>query len=576
MKKLISIIALAACLFARADAKTDFPVELLGDLEDVHLPYAIAFGKKTKTTGGLVKDAATLMSKKTNADKAKRSFFLAVGELLEIVDKDDFTKLFSDFGYSIFATDKHLTYADRTIDITGFYNESGAPTMNDAVSRICNICLGPLGKAQSYLDKILALNWYDDSFALDIEILSIKLLDTDIYIDRGDIAMLAAFGKAAEGALYLLRGLDISLDYPTVINAVDKIVSDVEGGADFVDAFDASPFARLNVRSVSDLQSARAAFASAIEFAGTGDALVRKRTDTNKHLMQYSDGDDSDGSGLAGVVQMLLDNQDDILSFVDQLITPVNISSAVVSDSVLELTYTGGPLSPTVGSVAVNGVKMPYDLTGVTAATEAGTYEMTLVGYGRSTGAKKVTWKIVIPPPGVLGDTGASVQDKGQGEFVVKPSTDTEDVKITIPVGVDAKKVVVEVSPDTKSINPNGATVKIVRQIPKVGPADITKLLDIPAPDASGVIDLTLAVVKDEIVREALDVTKDAVVSMGADGVSITTAKTRPGLVYTLVEGVTFEGMKPGDSKIGDGTAWSPVISVRGGKSGFYTIRVTK
>jgi len=470
----------------------------------------------------------------------------------------------------VFAMDKHLTYVDRTIDISGFYKGSGAPTMNDAVSRICNICLGPLGKAQSDLDDILDLNWYDDSFALDITIIGIKLLDTDIYIDRGDVVMLKAFGKAAEGALYLLRGMDIDMDYPTVINAVEKIVSDVQDGADFVDAFDASPFARLNVRSKSDLQSARAAFASAISYATTGDALVKGRTDNKEHLIRYS------GGAMADVVQMLLDNKDDILSFVDQLISPVDLSSAVVSDGVLELTYTGDPLSPTVGSVAVNGARMPYDLMGVTSATEAGTYEMTLVGYGRSTGTKKVSWKIVIPPPSVSGDADADVTEDGKGGFVITPSTATKDVDVTIPLGVDAAKVVVEVSPDTKSVKPNGSKFRIVRQVPKVGPADITKCLDIPSPDAFGVIDLTSAIVKEEIVREALDAKKGAVVNVGADDVFITTANTRSGLVYTLFEGASLGGMGAGDSKVGDGAAWTPKVSVKGGKSGFYSIRVTK
>jgi len=561
IKKLLSFFALVACLFAQA-GETDFPVEILGDLNGQAVPRL-----SKSTTGALVKGVADGMWYVTKTEKkAKRYFIYAVGELLEIADKSDFVQLWRDFGYEFYSGSN----TSRKIDITGFYNESGAPTMNDAIVRICNICLGPLGNAQSYLDDILALNWYNDSFALDIEIASVKLLDTDIYIDRGDVVMLKAFGKAAEGALYLLRGLDISMDYDTVINAIEKIVSDVQDGADFVDAFDVSPFARLKVRSVSDLQSARAAFASAISYATTGDKLVRGRTDSKEHLIRYSSG------AMADVIQMLLDNKDDILSFVDQLITPVNISSAVVSGGVLELTYTGGALSPTVGSVMVNDAAVPYDLTGVTSATDAGTYELTLVGYGRSTGMKKVTWKIVIPPPSVSGDKGADVQEDGKGGFVITPSEATEDVDITIPLGVDATKVVVEVSPDTKSVKPNGAKFRIVRQVPKVGPADITKCLDIPAPDAFGVVDLTRAAVKDEIVRETLDVKKDAVINVGADDVSITTAKTRPGLVYTLVEGATIGGMKTGDSTVGDGTAWTPKVSVKGGKSGFYSISVTK
>lgn len=67
-----------------------------------------------------------------------------------------------------------------------------------------------------------------------------------------------------------------------------------------------------------------------------------------------------------------------------------------------------------------------------------------------------------------------------------------------------------------------------------------------------------------------------AVVNVGADDVSITTAKTRPGLVYTLLEGTSLGDMVEGVSKVGDGAAWTPKVSVKGGMSGFYSIHVTK
>ena len=58
-----------------------------------------------------------------------------------------------------------------------------------------------------------------------------------------------------------------------------------------------------------------------------------------------------------------------------------------------------------------------------------------------------------------------------------------------------------------------------------------------------------------------------------------TTAPTREGLVYRLKEGATLEAMAAdtaGETKIGDGTSWTPTLSVIGGSSGFYTIQVTK
>ena len=113
------------------------------------------------------------------------------------------------------------------------------------------------------------------------------------------------------------------------------------------------------------------------------------------------------------------------------------------------------------------------------------------------------------------------------------------------------------------------------------GGADITEFLNIPAADGDGVVDLTKATVKEEIVKEALDPAKGAVIdlcsgSQGTASPTITTAPTRVGLLYQFREGETLDGMKDGDSKVGDGQPWSPKITVKGGNSAFYSIGVGK
>ena len=125
-------------------------------------------------------------------------------------------------------------------------------------------------------------------------------------------------------------------------------------------------------------------------------------------------------------------------------------------------------------------------------------------------------------------------------------------------------------------MKPNGAKVKIVSW-----GADITEFLNVPAADGNGVVDLAKATVKDEIVKEVLDPKKGAVIdlcsgSQRAASPTITTAPTRVGLFYQLREGETLGGMKDGDSKVGDGEAWSPEIKVKGGNSAFYSIGVGK
>ena len=44
----------------------------------------------------------------------------------------------------------------------------------------------------------------------------------------------------------------------------------------------------------------------------------------------------------------------------------------------------------------------------------------------------------------------------------------------------------------------------------------------------------------------------------------------------TLREGTTLDGMSDGASKLGDGSPWTPAITVKGDASGFYSIKVTK
>ena len=82
---------------------------------------------------------------------------------------------------------------------------------------------------------------------------------------------------------------------------------------------------------------------------------------------------------------------------------------------------------------------------------------------------------------------------------------------------------------------------------------------------------------RDEVAKEALDTEKGAEIDISdPESPELTTAETKPGLTYTLREGATLEDMKDGDSKLGDGKKWTPNITVKGGASGFYTIKVEK
>ena len=172
--------------------------------------------------------------------------------------------------------------------------------------------------------------------------------------------------------------------------------------------------------------------------------------------------------------------------------------------------------------------------------------------------------------PSVVNDSGATVTGDAETGFVVAPSKDIENVEICLN-GIDPSRVTVKVSVGVKTVAAHGAMVKIVSE-----GADITEFLNVPAADGNGVVDLTKAMVKEEIVKEVLDVEKGAKVELNAADPKLKTAPTRVGLFYQLREGGTLGGMKDGDSKVGDGEAWTPNITVKGGNSAFYSIGVGK
>lgn len=175
---------------------------------------------------------------------------------------------------------------------------------------------------------------------------------------------------------------------------------------------------------------------------------------------------------------------------------------------------------------------------------------------------------------GIADDPGATVTGNDAEGYVIRPSDGKTEIVVTVPAGFDATKITLEVSPDVRTVRANGATLKVVK-----GGHDITGYLKGLAPDASGRINLAVAEVKEEIVKDALDTTRKenpAEITLDAENPSIRTAPTKPGLTYTFSEGTSLDGMSQKSRKLGDGAAWSPTITVRGGASGFYSIGVTK
>ncbi len=170
---------------------------------------------------------------------------------------------------------------------------------------------------------------------------------------------------------------------------------------------------------------------------------------------------------------------------------------------------------------------------------------------------------------GVDGDVGAVVTGNDSEGFVIKPSDGKSEVVVVMPSGIDPSKVTVEVAPEVQSIISHGATIKVMK-----GVHDITAYLDIPSAGCTQFI--ASATVKPEVANEALDTKKGASFTVTGSTPTLTTSATKPGLTYTLREGTTLKSMADGASKVGDGQPWTPVITVKGNTSGFYTIKVGK
>ena len=183
----------------------------------------------------------------------------------------------------------------------------------------------------------------------------------------------------------------------------------------------------------------------------------------------------------------------------------------------------------------------------------------------------RLFWTLSAGPRlSLIGDADATITgDAGRG-FVIEASQNAETIEVVIPNGVEASKVTVKVPPTVKTVKPNGATIRVVYTI-----YDMTEDLDFSAARVNGVIDFAKVTVKTEYTNPLG--ASDAEISLSDPSApSLTIKKTRKGLRYTLYEGRTPDALKPSSYAwtIGNGGDWSPTPAVKGGTSGFYTIRV--
>ena len=189
---------------------------------------------------------------------------------------------------------------------------------------------------------------------------------------------------------------------------------------------------------------------------------------------------------------------------------------------------------------------------------------------GRSNGfSVRPVRRLAVVTPSILDDSEATVTGDAESGYTVVPSVTTGTVELSMPDGIDAAKVTVEVAPTVRQVVPHGAEIRVVKD-----GYDITPYLDIP--ESGGTQFVASATVKESIVKEVLDEASGAEIDLKPSAPSIKTAPTRLGLTYTFSEGTVLEVLTQKAQKQGDGNPWTLPVTVKGGVSGFYSIGVGK
>ena len=201
---------------------------------------------------------------------------------------------------------------------------------------------------------------------------------------------------------------------------------------------------------------------------------------------------------------------------------------------------------------------------------------------------KDVVWVPDAPSgPVVEGDDGAVVEGDADSGYTIKPGAGNKTVVVSVPDGVDAGKVTVEVSAEVETVAmPEGANIKVVS-----GGYDITEYISIPAPDSLGMVGIGAAGLDPVKVfaekyagdnEESIESVLDAARS-GDSTAQATIKSAKPGLYYSMQASsdVSFpdDGAKTNTGAAALAESDTVTISKPikpAGNAVFYRIRVSK
>ena len=190
--------------------------------------------------------------------------------------------------------------------------------------------------------------------------------------------------------------------------------------------------------------------------------------------------------------------------------------------------------------------------------------------------------------PSIPGDPGANVTGNADDGYTITPSTTAGTVEVTIPSGVDAEKVTVEV-PLTATVKPNGANIAVIVKDTNDHTYDISEFLNLPSPNESGEINLAQSTLnKEAVFEETTDGdnqknTEEVLeAAMDDESNSATIKSAKPGLWYSMEASndLSFpagENTKSGAAKM----ATSETVNIAkpdqkpSGKAVFFRIKVS-
>ena len=516
------------------------------------------------STGDLPRFASQYASRiEANAQDYEARICHAVAILGGLAENAEFVEFAQRFGFAIDYA--HCAFVGEP------KLDADTPGLNEMVDRAIAVAVPVIQSALSDLEAVPA-DWSG----------SVRLssdewpFDTDVYVDRADTLFARASLDAALGMIYFLGGYDLVADWQKFADATASSNGHVR--AQTILSEQTGLF--MAVRHADRIRSSGASVRAALTHALEADAAVLVRQDADTHVVEYDEEDferlELSRTTLRSALLSLDDPQAfDLPALLEKTAWLNECDFSLLPGAGIMRVYLGALFSGTITrdmlpetSIAEDG-ELSVMVSSMTDPIFAGLFpEMTKAYWLAFLGHKA---KDVPPMPTIEGDAGATVTGDVETGFVVRPSEGKSAVEVTIPAGIDVGRVTVEVPVKVKSVKPHGAKVKVVR-----GDADITEFLNLPMMDGGGAIDLSMATVKEEYVKEAMDPEKGAEIVLDAANPKMITPNTRKGLFYQLREGTTIDGMTDGDSCIGDGKPWKPDIKVKGGKSAFYAIGVGK